>query len=417
MSSVISGKPGYFVLSSVFLLIASALAIATTINQIFMQACFMNFTYYLLALLVIAWVIVIIQDVQAQKTDIGLFLKEYGLGILFSVVLVSGIFVSVEPFFRLLSDETNLLSVSRSMTYSKSVGNVTQGIWDGFVYYPIEAQMPKRPFLFPFLTHVLHSLFGYRVYHPFVVNYLSLCSVLSILFIMIKKHYGKVIAYAGLLFVVAQPVVSETAASGAFDLLCVLFLVLSVFSLDSFLTRPSAIRFQTLWVHLLLLANTRYEAPLYFIVVMALLFWFKRIKLEYFRLSFIYPLTPLVMLPTFWQRLFVETNLQVPEGESALSIGNFIQHNKDFLHSLFRFDFYLPYATIINLLGTIALVYYVYLFLARKWPEDSSNRVLKQVMIQDAEEADKTFDMLMGSEVPPRKSFIQTHAKMANLDI
>lgn len=45
------------------------------------------------------------------------------------------------------------------------------------------------------------------------------------------------------------------------------------------------------------------------------------------------------------------------------------------------------------------------------------NRILKQVVIDDAEEADATFTMLMGDEVPPRKHFIQTNAKTANLDI
>ncbi|QQR50369.1 type IIA DNA topoisomerase subunit B [Candidatus Nomurabacteria bacterium] len=48
---------------------------------------------------------------------------------------------------------------------------------------------------------------------------------------------------------------------------------------------------------------------------------------------------------------------------------------------------------------------------------DSTRRILKQVTIDDGEEADKVFDMLMGSDVAPRKSFIQTHAKMAELDI
>lgn len=48
---------------------------------------------------------------------------------------------------------------------------------------------------------------------------------------------------------------------------------------------------------------------------------------------------------------------------------------------------------------------------------DPSKRVIKQVVIDDAEEANKTFDILMGSEVAPRKSFIQSNAKMANLDI
>ncbi len=46
-----------------------------------------------------------------------------------------------------------------------------------------------------------------------------------------------------------------------------------------------------------------------------------------------------------------------------------------------------------------------------------TNRILKQVRIDDAEEADAVFTMLMGDEVPPRKRFIQTHAKMATLDI
>lgn len=45
------------------------------------------------------------------------------------------------------------------------------------------------------------------------------------------------------------------------------------------------------------------------------------------------------------------------------------------------------------------------------------NRILKQVTIEDAQKADETFSMLMGEEVLPRKRYIQTHAKTANLDI
>jgi len=45
------------------------------------------------------------------------------------------------------------------------------------------------------------------------------------------------------------------------------------------------------------------------------------------------------------------------------------------------------------------------------------NRILKQVTIADAAVASEVFTMLMGDEVPPRKRFIQTHAKMATLDI
>lgn len=44
-------------------------------------------------------------------------------------------------------------------------------------------------------------------------------------------------------------------------------------------------------------------------------------------------------------------------------------------------------------------------------------RVLKKVAIDDAAEADKTFEVLMGEEVAPRKRFIQTHSKEADLDV
>ena len=46
------------------------------------------------------------------------------------------------------------------------------------------------------------------------------------------------------------------------------------------------------------------------------------------------------------------------------------------------------------------------------------NRILRRINIEDAKEADRTFDTLMGSEVLPRKKFIQIHAKkVKNLDI
>ena len=48
---------------------------------------------------------------------------------------------------------------------------------------------------------------------------------------------------------------------------------------------------------------------------------------------------------------------------------------------------------------------------------DPAKRTLKQISVGDAEAADRMFTMLMGEEVPPRKKFIQTHAKLATLDI
>ena len=44
-------------------------------------------------------------------------------------------------------------------------------------------------------------------------------------------------------------------------------------------------------------------------------------------------------------------------------------------------------------------------------------RILKQVTIDNAAEADRVFSMLMGDEVPPRREFIEKHAKYAKIDV
>ena len=75
--------------------------------------------------------------------------------------------------------------------------------------------------------------------------------------------------------------------------------------------------------------------------------------------------------------------------------------------------------------GTAAVTLQRYKGLGEMNPEqlwqttmNPENRVLLQVTIEDAAAADRTFDMLMGNEVAPRKRFIQTHAKkVRNLDV
>ncbi len=47
---------------------------------------------------------------------------------------------------------------------------------------------------------------------------------------------------------------------------------------------------------------------------------------------------------------------------------------------------------------------------------DPENRMLKQVTLTNAAEADRTFSVLMGEEVAPRRDFIEAHASYANID-
>ena len=48
---------------------------------------------------------------------------------------------------------------------------------------------------------------------------------------------------------------------------------------------------------------------------------------------------------------------------------------------------------------------------------DPTARMLKRVDVEDAAGADRIFDILMGTDVPSRKAFIQSNATAANIDL
>ena len=48
---------------------------------------------------------------------------------------------------------------------------------------------------------------------------------------------------------------------------------------------------------------------------------------------------------------------------------------------------------------------------------DPDNRVFRKVGIDDGQEADRYFSMLMGDEIPPRREFIEANAKYARVDV
>ena len=47
---------------------------------------------------------------------------------------------------------------------------------------------------------------------------------------------------------------------------------------------------------------------------------------------------------------------------------------------------------------------------------DPSRRLLRKITIDNAAEAERTFSMLMGDDVPPRREFIEANARYANID-
>ncbi|MCD6226598.1 MAG: hypothetical protein J7J93_02290 [Candidatus Aenigmarchaeota archaeon] len=249
------------------------------------------------------------------------------------------------------------------MAFEKRTDNVTMGKWYYDNFWPINREAPIRPLLFPFLLSILHSFLGYRVENVFILNFIALFCLLSLVYIYIKKNRGNLWGFSAIMFIVSQPLVTITATSGGFDLFNTLFFIICIICLWHFLKNPSPIQFQLLWVNLLMYANIRYESIFLFLITLIYLFSFRYIKKEFFKGNrYIYFLTPLIFLLGFWQFCLHRDIFKHVE----YSPHYFIENNKTFFLSFLRWNFFYPFVTIINFIGVLFLFYYLFCFLKKK---------------------------------------------------
>lgn len=318
-------------------------------------------SYYVILALSAAWAVSLVSLYRHKQSSAGLFIRRHWKGILASFLLTTVVFVSVPKYFRVLSDETNLLSVAKSMTYYKTVENITEGRWYYEMFWPTPTTgTEKRPFLFPFFTSIIHTLLGYHVENVFVLNYFALWAMLFLLYIAIQSSLGSLWAISGLILVAAQPVIALSATSGSFEIFNFLFIIASFLALRGFLNDFSHKSLMALVMTLIMLANVRYESALFLVIVMIVLAVAGYLKSKFFTQSFVYALTPFLLLPLIWQRVLLssETDPNLVGGSwiKAFGFANFQTNIVLFFKYILAPDGQLGYAGGVNIFGILALV-------------------------------------------------------------
>jgi hypothetical protein len=335
--------------------------------------------YYLIFALFLLWVVTVIQCFGQYKPNLRAFFKSYGKGLLICLALVCIVFVSVKPIFRVLADETNLLAVSKSMLYEKKADNVIMGKWYYDNFYPVSRVVDPRPLLFPFFAYIIHALTGYRPENVFVLNFIVLFLLLFLIYKVIRDRLGEAWAACAVILVASQPIVSQGATCGGFELLFSLFIIMSFISLRWFMEKPEVLRFQLLWANLLLLSNVRYEGIIFFILVMLGLGCLKYLNnVEFFRknMQALYAFTILALLLIWWQRFAMQDLTWVNTAPNIFSLKYLPQHAGEFLASLFDYRFFLPHASIVNSFALLAIFYFGFLYASGRLVEKKHNRDL-----------------------------------------
>jgi hypothetical protein len=330
-----------------------------------MPRLFANISYYIILILVAIWVVQAVLFGKIAGFSFIRLMKSYWPGILIAFGLTCVVFLSVKVGFKTLSDETNMLSVSRSMSANKTVLNCTMGKFYYGNLNSINEEIEKRPLVFPFLVNILHTLTGYRYQNAFALNFLIMFLFLSGIYMVGRKLLDVSSATAAMFLILSYPVFTIYGTSAGFDLFNSAFFVLLMAAVYFFIRSPSSESFAFLFASLLVFANIRYESVVFLLLIPILVL--PKIKLRYFTdYSYLFCFTPLLLFPYIWQRILTAKSLQNPTDVAVFSFSAFLKNIQTFFTSITPFRETLPYAGVLTAAGIIIFAYLIAAVLARK---------------------------------------------------
>lgn len=313
--------------------------------------------YYLMWVPLILWVIAYTQMAVSEKWRAADWVQRNRVGIFLAAVLTAAVAFSVPATLRVLSDEANVIAVSRSMSSEKRAENITHGYQYYFSFHAekaVSVGVEKHALLFPFLAHMVHAVSGYRVENIYALNLLLFFLTLLLAHHLLAPRAGPYAAAAGQLFMAATPIITIVGRSGGVDLLAALTLLLSVWAAILVVRSATEERQIFLLTTLVLWINTRQEAPASALALLAVLtvagkLHWRKLAAGYIRVR----LLILCLLPALWQRILVKDPFEEGAGEAPFGLHHLISNNWKFIQQFWDARFFVPFNPPLLWLGTI----------------------------------------------------------------
>ena len=251
---------------------------------------------------------------------------------LWPVLLAAGLSIAAifasPPDFRILADETNLLSMAMAMYDDQACTNPTQLV----SYYHgmrrvISQVTDMRPGLFPFAVSALHSLTGYRPENAFAVNAIAGFACLCLVYYLIQLFWGRFWGAVAMLLLGAFPVFVLYMTSAGFEVFNLAFVLMFLLLLNRFIRDATVGNAEALLLLLPLLAQTRYESVLALFCAVPVILM-RLPGREYSRFSLRLVILPLLFLPVAWLRLvtFSQQAFQVSSIDQAFGLDLFVKN-------------------------------------------------------------------------------------------
>ncbi len=341
------------------LLVTAGVSIAGFMDEPLRETLLARSTYYFIFAMTIAWGVSLyltLRDIDVLRR----YIIPNKYGILLAAILTIVMFTGVTPGFRVLGDETNIISVSRSMAYDRSIYNTIMAKWDSGVYQPLVQLMPIRPVLFQFLISLFHNLFGYTYFMGFVVNGWLLFILLSLAFVFFREHSGISAAVASMFLLIGHPLMGISATSSGYEICNLLFFVILLLTLKYYWETKTETSFTLLWLTLIMLANIRHEGMIYLLTIPLGLIIFKAIPTSLFKYIFsLTGISSLLFIPRILQLLHTKGAYE-NHNDSLLSIYRIPANAWDLMSGLFMFDFKYPYSPVLTIVALFSFLWIVF---------------------------------------------------------
>jgi hypothetical protein len=326
---------------------------------------FARTSYYFLFAMGMIWLIQLGRYITAFEFSPADLLRTHWPGILLALVVTAIVFATVPVQFKILGDETNLLSVSQDMYYHKGAYIISMADFYNGSPHVLDVSIPNRPLLFPFAINLIHAMLGYRPENAFILNFILMFILMAGVYIATRKAIDAPTAVAAIFLVLSYPIISISATSGGYDLFSTLLFALILTVFYRFLKSPDASGLAFLWLSLLMFSNIRYESCVFFLIIFVAALRFS--KLSYFKeVAYVYALTPLLSLPFIWQRYLSQGTYENPSHIPLFAVQSFIKHGKIFLQNFLNLNLDLPYAGLLNLAAILIIGYAIKQIVTRK---------------------------------------------------
>jgi hypothetical protein len=262
------------------------------------------------------------------------------------------VFGSTAIDFKVLSDETNLLSVANMLTVFGKASNTEMWQYYYHTYHATDVSVPSRPILFPLFTSLVQHVVGVKWWAPFVVNFASLVILFQLVLLWAQRELPErfLPKSTTLLAILMSPVLSIVSTSAGYDLVSLTVGFAAFLLLFEYGRRQDSATLECLLFALVCYASVRYESIMAIPFTAAGLFFlegkgiFKKVSLQTIAMA------GLMILPLVVQRYLTWGSFENPPDRAPFSFKNAMDWSPIFFRSFFT-DGNGPYPILLHWLG------------------------------------------------------------------